>query len=289
MSGPLLVTGASGYLGRAVLGSSDPPVVATRLTSAPSPAPALEWVELDVRDATAVKAVFARVRPAAVIHTAYRQDGPGFEETNVTGSANVAAAAASLGARLVHISTDVVFDGASERPYREDDEPNPLGPYGRSKLEAEQEVLRAHPDALIVRTSLMVGGPEPGTQERTVLAAARGESKIVFFEDELRSPVLVDDLAAALVELSGRSEAGLLHVAGPEPVSRYELACRIAAVHGLPPESLRRGRIADSGLERAPRCVLDSSRARALLRTPIRGLSELGPVVAGQAIPRIEE
>jgi dTDP-4-dehydrorhamnose reductase len=289
MSGPLLVTGASGYLGRAVLGSSEPPVVATRLTSVPSRAPALEWVELDVRDATAVEAVFARVRPAAVIHTAYRQDGPGFEETNVTGSANVAAAAASLGARLVHISTDVVFDGASERPYREDDEPNPLGPYGRSKLEAEQEVLRAHPDALVVRTSLMVGGPEPGTQERTVLAAARGESEIVFFEDELRSPVLVDDLAAALVELSGRSETGLLHVAGPEPVSRYELACMIAAAHGLPPESLRRGRIADSGLERAPRCVLDSSRARALLRTPIRGLSELGPVAAGQAIPRIEE
>jgi dTDP-4-dehydrorhamnose reductase len=289
MSGPLLVTGASGYLGRAVLGSSEPPVIATRLTSAASPAPALEWVELDVRDTAAVEAVFARVHPAAVIHTAYRQAGPGFEETNVTGSANVAAAAASLGARLVHISTDVVFDGASERPYREEDEPNPLGPYGRSKLEAEQEVLRAHPDALVVRISLMVGGPEPGTQERTVLAAARGESEIVFFEDELRSPVLVDDLAAALVELSGRSETGLLHVAGPEPVSRYELACRIAAAHGLPPERLRRGRIADSGLERAPRCVLDSSRARALLRTPIRGVSELGPVAAGQAIPRIEE
>ena len=285
MNGPLLVTGASGYLGRALLGSSEPPVIATRLTSAAPAAPALEWLKLDVRDDEAVADLFARVRPAAVIHTAYRQEGAGAWSTNVTGSANVAAAAARAGTRLVHVSTDLVFDGSATRPYSEEDEPNPVGEYGRSKLEAEREVLGAHPDALVVRTSLMVGGPEPGTQERTVLAAARGESEIVFFEDEWRSPVLVDDLAAALVELSGRSETGLLHVAGPEAVSRYELACRIATAHGLPLNSLRRGRIADSGLERAPRCVLDSTRARALLRTPIRGVSELDPVAAGQPRP----
>ncbi len=118
-----------------------------------------------------------------------------------------------------------------------------------------------------------------------MLAAARGESEMAFFEDEWRSPVLVDDLAAALVELSGRTESGVLHVAGPEAVSRYELARTIAAAHGLPRERLRRGRLAGSGLERPARCVLDSSRARALLRTPIRGVSELGPVTAGEPRP----
>jgi dTDP-4-dehydrorhamnose reductase len=285
MSGPLLVTGASGYLGRALLASSEPPVIATRVSSAEPAGPALEWLRVDVRDAAAVESVFARVRPAAVIHTAYRQRGPDAWDTNVAGSANVARAAARSGTRLVHVSTDVVFDGRAERPYREDDEPKPLTEYGRSKLEAEREVLAAAPKALVVRTSLMVGGAEPGPQERAVLAAVAGESDMEFFEDEWRSPVLVDDLAAALVELARRPERGILHLAGPEAVSRLELARTIAAAHGLPPERLRGGRLAGSGLERPARCVLDSSRAYGLLRTPIRGVSELGPLAAGQPRP----
>jgi dTDP-4-dehydrorhamnose reductase len=282
MNGPLLVTGASGYLGRALLASSEPPVIATRVSSAEAAGPALEWLRLDVRDAAGVDELFERVRPGAVIHTAYRHQGPDAWDTNVTGSANVAAAAERGGARLVHISTDVIFDGAGTHPYREDDEPEPLTDYGRSKLEAEREVRAAHPGALVVRTSLMVGGAEPGPQERVVVAAARGESDIEFFEDEWRSPVLVDDLAAALVELAHRPETGVLHLGGPEALSRFELARLIAAAHGLPLGRLRPGQLDGSGLERPAYCVLDSSRAYALLRTPIRGVSELGPLAAGQ-------
>jgi dTDP-4-dehydrorhamnose reductase len=285
MSGPLLVTGASGYLGRALLASSEPPVIATRLSSAEAAGPALEWLRVDVRDAAAVDELFERVRPAAVIHTAYLQKGPDAWDTNVAGSAHVAAAASRAGARLVHISTDLVFDGDGTRPYREDDEPVPLSDYGRSKLASARDVQAAHPDALVVRTSLMIGGAEPGPQERLVAAAAAGEPDIEFFDDEWRSPVLVDDLAAALVELAHGSESGLLHLGGPEAVSRFELAGTIAAAHGLPAERLRRGRLAGSGLERPAYCVLDSSRAHALLRTPIRGVSELGPLAAGQARP----
>jgi dTDP-4-dehydrorhamnose reductase len=285
MSGPLLVTGASGYLGRALLASSEPPVIATRLSSAEPAGPALEWLQFDVRDASAVDTVFERVRPAAVIHTAYRQQGPEAWDTNVAGSANVARAAARSRARLVHISTDVVFDGSGTRPYREDDEPEPLTAYGRSKLEAEHQVVAIHPDALVVRTSLMVGGAEPGPQERLVLEAAGPDSDVEFFEDEWRSPVLVDDLAAALVELAHRPESGLLHLGGPEAMSRLELARRLAAAHGLPAEALRGGRLEGSGLERPAYCVLDSSRAYALLRTPIRGVTELGPMTAGQPRP----
>jgi dTDP-4-dehydrorhamnose reductase len=279
VSRPLLVTGGSGYLGRALLRSAEPLVVATHLTSPAAPAPGADWMRLDVRDAAAVEQAFAEVRPGAVIHTAYRQEEPDAWETNALGSANVARAAADSGARLVHVSTDLVFDGTATRPYTEEDEPTPATPYGRTKLEGEREVRAAHPDALVVRTSLMVGGGEPGRQERVVLAAARGESDIAFFDDERRSPVLVDDLAAALVELAGRREPGLLHVAGPEAVSRYELACLIATAHGLERGRLRRGRLAGSGMQRPANCVLDSSRAQALLRTPIRGVSELVPAI----------
>ena len=285
MSGPLLVTGGSGYLGRAILASAEPRVVATHRSAGAAPLPGVEWVRLDVRDEAAVAACLDRVRPRAVIHTAYVQDGPEAWATNVTGSVNVARAAARAGAPLVHVSTDVVFDGEKDGAYVEDDDPNPVTDYGRSKAEAELEVLASHPSALVVRTSLMAGAAVPGRQEQAVLAAARGESETGFFTDELRSPLLVQDLAAALVELAGRDASGVLHVGGPETVSRYELACLIAGAHGLPPERIRRARLAGSGLVRPANCALDSSRARALLRTPIRGVSELGRVADDQPRP----
>jgi dTDP-4-dehydrorhamnose reductase len=231
-----------------------------------------------------VTACFESARPRAVIHTAYLQEGPRAWETNVAGSANVARAAAGTGVRLVHVSTDVLFDGEKEGAYTEDDKPTPVTDYGRSKAEAEREVVAAHPSALIVRTSLMVGA-EPGRQERAVLASARGQSDVAFFTDEVRSPVLVQDLAAALVELAGRDESGLLHLGGPETVSRYELACLIARAHGLPSERIRAAQLAGSGVSRPANCALDSSRAYALLRTPIRGVSELTRVAGDQPRP----
>jgi len=117
-----------------------------------------------------------------------------------------------------------------------------------------------------------LAAPEHPRQEQAVLEAARGEREIAFFEDEWRSPVLVSDLADALIELAEADLTGLLHVAGAEPMSRYELACEIAAAHGLPTGRLHRGTIAESGLKRAANCVLDSSRARPVLSTAPPGV-----------------
>jgi dTDP-4-dehydrorhamnose reductase len=192
VSRPLLVTGGSGCLGGALLAQATSPVVATQLRG-----DSVELTRLDVRDAEATAALVARLRPAAVIHTAYVQAGPEAWATNVEGSRNVATAAARAGLRLVHVSTDVVFDGLKGSPYDEGDQPNPVTDYGRSKLEAERFVLDAHPD---------------------------------------------------------------------------ELACRIAAAHGLAADRIGRGRVADSGLVRPMDCTLDASRARGLLA------STIGPV-----------
>lgn len=257
----LLVTGGTGYLGGELVRQAGPATAHPRL---------------ELLDPAAVRRGFERLRPSAVIHTAYRQDQP---RVNSEGAATVADAAARVGARLIHMSTDLVFDGTKGEPYTEDDTPNPLDDYGRSKLEAEHRVLELHPGALVVRTSLLVGRERPGRQEQAVLEAALGERDAVFFEDEWRSAVLVADLAAALLELVALELSGILHVAGAEPVNRYELACMIAVAHGLPTSRLRRGTIAESGLERAANTVLDSGWAGAILTRPPPGV--LGRIGSG--------
>ena len=243
LSAGLHVTGASGYLGGALL----------RLV----PGASVERVE--VRDAAAVLRLLEELRPRTVIHTAYRQDGPGAREITVEGAENVARAAHAVGARLVHLSTDVVFDGRKGAPYVEADAPSPVSAYGRAKADAEARVAAAHPGALLVRTSLLYGGPglEPSRHE----LAAR-DVAATFFEDEIRSPVQVDDLASALLELAALDVAGPLHVAGADDLSRADFAELIA---GRPVRRLSAppGRPLD--------CSLDSSRARSLLRTELRG------------------
>ena len=240
----LHVTGATGFLGRELV----------RLV------PTASRARVEIRDAEAVATLLERVRPDVVVHTAYRQEGPGAWEVNVAGAEHVARAAAAVGARLLHMSTDVVFDGRSGRPYDEQDEPSPCTEYGRAKAEAERRVRAAHPGALIVRTSLIVGGPGHAPSKHEEAAV---DPETVFYIDELRSPVQVTDLALALVELAGLDVSGLLHVAGADDVSRAELA---ELVTGRPVRHAPapRGRPLD--------CRLDSGRARALLRTDLRGV-----------------
>lgn len=215
-----------------------------------------DWIRLDVRDEAGLAEGVDGVD--AVVHTAYRQ-GAREWDVNVVGSAAVARAA--VGRRLIHLSTDIVFSGERGR-YREDDEPEPVNSYGRSKAEAERRVAAAHPDATIVRTSLLYGGDEPGPQERLARENTR------FFVDELRSPVQVGDLAAAILELLPLDLPGPLHLGGADEVSRFDFAVLL----GADPEQLEP---VHTTPDRAPNVTLDSSRARGLLSTRLRGVREV--------------
>lgn len=257
----LLVTGGCGYLGRELVRRAPERGWEVRATWFERPPEgAADWVRADLRDPGAARRALAGAD--AVIHTAYRQ-GPGEWEANVGGSSALAEAARGL--RLVHLSSDVVFDGTRGR-YREDDAPAPVNSYGRSKAEAERRVAEAHPDATIVRTSLIYGGREPGPQERLASEGRR------FFVDEIRSPVHVGDLADALLEVVALDLPGPLHLAGADDVSRFDFAVLL----GADPATLER---ASTTAERAPDVSLDSSRAAALLRTRLRGAYE---VLAGR-------
>jgi len=241
------VTGATGFLG----------------TELRALAPSASGERVEIRDTEAVQALFVRLRPDVVVHTAYRQDGEGAREIVVDGSANVAAAATAVGARLVHLSTDVVFDGRKGSPYVEGDRPAPCTEYGRAKADAEERVVAAAPDALLVRTSLIVGGPGHAPSKHEL--AARNPDG-AFFEDEIRSPVQVGDLAAAVLELAALDLSGPLNVAGADDVSRAGLAELVTGgpVRRVPAPP---GRPLD--------CSLDSSRVRTLLRTRLRGVREV--------------
>ena len=181
---------------------------------------------------------------------------------NTVGSENVARAAAAVGARLVHLSTDVVFDGRKGAPYVEEDPLSPVTQYGHAKAEAEMRVALAHPDALLVRTSLTYGGRTPSKHE-----LAADDPGFTFFTNEIRSPVQVTDLAQALLELAELDTAGPLHVAG----RRRRLARRVRRAD---PRAARSAR-APAPETRPLDCSLDSSRARALLRTRLRGVREV--------------
>jgi dTDP-4-dehydrorhamnose reductase len=253
----LLVTGGCGYLGSEVLRRAPGRGWTTCATwFERRPPEAGRWVRIDVRDAAAVRVALRGVD--AVIHTAYRQ-GEGEWEVNAVGAGNVAEAAS--GVRLVHLSTDLVFDGRRGR-YREEDEPAPVNSYGRSKAEAERRVAAAHPAATIVRTSLIYGGGEEGPQERLARENRR------FFVDELRSPVQIGDLAEAILELLPLDVPGPLHLGGADDVSRFDFAVLL----GADPAKLEPTR---TTAERAPNVTLDSSRARELLSTRLRGVREV--------------
>jgi dTDP-4-dehydrorhamnose reductase len=272
----LLITGGSGYLGRALvrLAVESWDVVGTFHASRPT-IPDVAFVQLDLRDTAAAERAIAAIGPSCVIHTAYVQDGPDLGPVTVEGSAAVARAARSLGARLIHLSSDVVFDGERDGSYTEHDPLAPVSPYGRAKAEAERLVAELAPEALIVRTSLLYGGDAPSKHEQLALDAASGRADVAFFSDEQRCPIVAGDLAAALLELAQLSVSGPLHVAGADVVSRYEFARLVVQAAGGDTDALRSAVSAGSGLPRPRNCALDSGRAQGLVRTRLRGAYEV--------------
>ena len=291
ISRQLLVTGGSGYLGRWVirLACKSWKVTATYLTDA-SHSRGVDWRRLDVRDQSSVEALIAELRPEAIVHTAALNPGQGtaFHAINAEGTRHVANAAAAVGARLIHVSTDVLFDGKKGN-YNEEDYPSPITPYGRSKALAEEVVRASGADAVIVRTSLIYGptanvpdAASPGTswcqwdrQTRWIVGDVKSGKQVHLFTDELRCPIWVKNLASALVELSDRPYTGMLHVAGAQALSRHAFGLRLARFHGVDPKGITPALSRESGLVRPLDCTLNCSRARMLLHTPLPGVDTI--------------
>jgi len=269
MNRTLLITGASGYLGRELARQAVTAgwhVIGT-FRRAPVAVERVDWRQLDVRDRQAVVQLVEDAHPRAVIHAAIIE--PSDWTTNADGAAYVALAARHVGARLIHVSSDAIFNGASGL-YTEQSLPEPITPYGAAKAAAETAVRALDPHAVLVRTSLIIGD-EPYKHVQMVFDMLTGKRHDALFTDEIRCPIAVTDLAAALLELTQLDIAGVLNVAGADAVSRYELGVLIARRWGYDPAGLQASTTAASGLRRPTDVRLDISCAQALLQTKLRG------------------
>jgi len=218
----LLVIGASGLLGSKIYkqagaeyqvsGSYNPEVDGKS---------AWRLEPLDIGSKEEVDRLFDKTRPDAVVLCAPEM---------------VARACKNLGSRLVHVSTDYVFDGTKTRRYTEEDMPRPISVYGQSKLAGERAVLRTYPEAVVARPAVLYGWNPLEDKDNFVtwvLKKLRKGEKATLFEDQWISPTFSDDLAGTLLELAGRDVSGVWHVSGPDCLDRPTCGRMIAEAFGL--------------------------------------------------------
>lgn len=228
----IAVTGLSGYLGSRL----GPAVVAA----------GHELVELgraegvDLCDPASVERAVTQAMPDAVIHAAAANPGrpeDTFDAVNRGGSAAVAAAAVRVGARLVHVSSDVVL-GGDAAPYADDARPAARNEYGRSKAAGEAAVAALDPSAVMVRTSLIYGVHDVDRSTAGFIERLRSGQRLSLFADVIRQPVWVEALAEGLIRLATdlRDVSGLLNLAGEQAVDRATFGRRMLAYWGVDAE-----------------------------------------------------
>lgn len=245
----------------------------------------LEWREVDITSRDQIEDVVAWVNPDTVVNLAALADIDCAEQEhdlawriNVEGARMVAESCAERGIRHIFFSSDAVFDGRAG-PYKEDDPHAPLNYYGRTKSEAEIAVLAAQPAAALLRISLVLGFPVTSGNSYLAGLAAKLNlgAEITSPQDEIRTPVDVHTLCDSVLELAKIPYAGVLHVGCTESIDRYSLAVHLARRMGYDARKIHpEGEYPDSP-NRAPRHkrgILNVSRARDVLKTPMLNLDE---------------
>jgi dTDP-4-dehydrorhamnose reductase len=269
----LLLTGATGFLGLRLAPAMAGPwrvVRAARTVSGP------DSVVLDLEDAGSIQKAFDAVRPAAVVHAgalaspdACERDPDLARRVNAESTKILAGLCGSAGAKLILISTDLVFDGEKGR-YDEDDAAHPLSVYGRTKLEAEEAALSRAPGAAAVRICAAYGrllGGRPCFTDQILAAVSRGRP-IPAFTDQWRTSTAADFLPEVLLRLLDSPDlSGVFHWGGAERSTRFEAAVQLCRSFGHDETLIRPSRMNDSRPPaRRPRdSSLDSSRLSAAL------------------------
>lgn len=276
----LLITGGSGYLGQHLLplAVEQFEVFAAHRGNAAALA-ASESVFIDLTNLAQTQQTIVQLRPEAIIHAAAVNPEQGDEalmmRVNVDGARAVAEAAALIGARLIHVSTDVVHDGR-HAPYADDALPTPLNDYGHSKAAAEAAVREVCPGAVIVRTSLIYGLKVMDRGTKSFVERLNRGEMLMLFNDVVRQPVWGNSLAVALLKLVNLDYAGLLNVAGQQPLTREEFGRKMLAFWGIDASGRLTAGPAASISDTIPLDVrLSVQKAEQLLAMPLPGVDEV--------------
>jgi dTDP-4-dehydrorhamnose reductase len=260
---PILISGATGSLGKAF---------AILCGERNLPFKLLGRSDMDIADPASVAAALARWRPWAVVNASgyvrideAESDVERCFRENAIGPAVLAEQCASAGVRLLTFSSDQVFDGRSSRPWLEHDRPAPLNCYGRSKAAAEQSVLAAWPEAMVVRTSAFFGPWDRHNFLVQALDAIESGRRFSAAEDERVSPTYLPDLVNVSLDLLIDGERGIWHLANVGDVSWFEFAARACSLAGIDAGSLVPCRSDDTARAVRPRYAVLASERGALM------------------------
>ena len=294
----ILYTGSNGLLGQkisaATTGYSDHAFLATaRGENRTINLGTAKYASMDITNAEEVMNVVRDFNPDVIIHGAAMTHVDQCEQNkelayqlNVVGTQNMAEAAKFIGAHLVHISTDFIFDG-KEGPYDENGTPNPLSYYGETKLEAERIVQQLEHWS-ILRTVLVIGMAEDLSRSNIVLwakgALEKGQS-INVVDDQFRTPTLAEDLAQGALLAATQKAKGVYNISGPDFMSIYELVGHVAEHFGLSMDTVTRvdSTTLNQPAKRPPRTGFDISKAKSELGYEPHSFSEALEVIAQQA------
>ncbi|WP_456364653.1 dTDP-4-dehydrorhamnose reductase [Priestia aryabhattai] len=224
MSQKVLITGANGQLGKELV---------ELFTAKGFEVYGFGRDKMDITNQAQVQEVISTLKPNIIIHSAAHTQVDLAESEpeqafsiNAYGTRNVAVAAEAVGAKLVYVSTDYVFDGTNDEPYNEFSPTSPLGIYGKSKLAGEQFVRDLHSKFFIVRTS-WVYGKHGANFVKTMLKLGKERKELSVVDDQRGCPTYTLDLANTILELVGTQKYGVYHVSNSGNCSWYEFAREI--------------------------------------------------------------
>ena len=249
----ILLTGSSGLLGNAYAQAAvrrGHSVTALYNQNRPIADGLARTIQLDASQPEMLTNIAIEMWPDVIVNcaaisnpTSVEADAKLAEKINVALPRLLAQLSTHLGARLLHVSSDMVFDGQSEQPYRSTDMPAPTNLYGQTKLMAEREVLEHNTeDPVVLRIPILMGNSPSGQRSlhENLIAAIHAGKKPKLYCDEIRQPCSASNVAEVLLELTERRDLhGLFHWAGSETISRFEIGQRILKHFGLPLDAIK--------------------------------------------------
>ena len=241
-----------------------------------------EKFKVDIRNIDSIKKCVLELKPDTIINCAANIDLNFLEKNekqaiaiNAVGAKNVALVANQNDTRLIHISTDGIFDGKKGN-YSEDDVPNPINIYGKSKLMGEQLIKENSNNYVIIRTNFFGYNEQGKHLLNWILTTLKQKKQMTGFDDVLFTPLEISNLCMMIKEISMKNIHGIIHLASDKTISKYQFATEVANVFELDKNLIKKGSVVDSNLiaKRPKNTSLSNKKARKLISVPITTLNE---------------